>query len=140
MATNGKKWTANKADFTEDAELRKVYNNDKYRELGKLLEGMCNIWPGDERVKTLKRKVLEEVSNIIQHNKTGWSKISVWTGVNPSKTKLQIEIWYDSDSYYDPEKFNNINVMGSTDKFQYKRGLSAEKIAGQTKIEIEFGF
>lgn len=139
MGTSGKKWEALKSDFPANEAIGKPYNAEKYRSLNILLAGMCAHWKGDQRVITLKRKILEEVSNIIQHNQTDWNNIGVRTAINNSQTTLKIEIYYDSTDYYDPKHFKNSNVIGSTHLFgQYER--ESETVGKSTTIKLSFQF
>ena len=84
-------------------------------------------------MKTLTRKIVEEVMNITEHNKS-WNKIRVITDLNQERTRFKATIKYDGGEYYDPQANNVGNVVGSTERFQsYARGV---EISSTTDREV----
>ena len=111
----------------------KLSNPAKFNELYQQLDAVCQIFKHQETVKTTTRKVVEEVVNIIQHNKT-WNEIMVRTEANGERSRFKAEIFYDGGEYYDPEKHKIGNVVGSRERFkEYSRTY---KIRSDNTVEI----
>ena len=135
--SGGKTWKATRKDFKREPGLfNKLYNPVKISELRTLLKGTEAVFKSNELVKKMCRKVMEEVTNIIEHNKT-WNDISVSSNSNTSNSRCKIKIKYDGDEYYDPEKEQNNNVMGfSIKKFIGEEGYKREYEIKQAEHEV----
>ena len=86
-----------------------------------------------EQAKTLARVVVEEVSNIVQHD-LDWSEIKVNMEYSNQADNIKIVIIHDG-TYFEPEDTNITNVIGSKDMFQeYSREL---EIGADVRIRLQ---
>lgn len=136
-----KQWELVRGDLKKNGEYFGKPNNPvKFKELYDQLDFVCQTFSQADTVKTLTRKIVEEVMNIVEHNKS-WNKIKVRTEHNPSKTRFKAEIIYDGGEYFDPKSYCTGNVIGSTERFkEYKRNFEIGSDRSMTvtiRINIE---
>ena len=126
-----KQWSLERKELEKISRyFGKPCNEVKYEQLYQQLDDVCNIFSNKNSVKTLTRKIIEEVVNIIEHNKS-WTTIRVRTNLNSTKTRFKAEMHYDGGEYYDPKENGIGNVIGSIEKFKsYERDVD---ISSQTK-------
>ena len=112
----------------------------KFNEFYRQIDFVRSPFPNSEVVKTLTRKIVEEVTNIVEHNRS-WNTIRVRTKLNSSETRFKAEISYDGGEYYDPETNDIRNVIGSISRFKdYKRSVTIDttpSLMVTIKINIE---
>ena len=129
-------WTISRGDLKKEASIgNKPYNEEKYNQLYAQIDRVCSIFKDKENVKTLTRKIVEEVMNIIEHNET-WNTLKVRTEVNTSKSRFKAEIIYDGAEYFNPEENNIGNVVGSLDVFKDHTRNVKRDVNGEGSIEI----
>lgn len=137
-----KQWEARKSDFPDCPILGKPYNAEKYNELYKQFDRVNQHFDQNQRIIAHSRMIVEEVSNIIERN-SEWqakadSKIRVRTEFNGDKTIFKTDIIYDGTEYYDPEKKNITNVVGSKGFFKkYERTYKIENNEVRINVRIE---
>ena len=136
-----KQWELKRTDLKSSSDyVDKPYCPEKFNEFYTQIDSLCEDFPNGEIMKTLTRKIIEEVMNIVEHNKS-WNTIRVRTKLNSSKTRLKTEISYDGGEYYDPKTNDIKNVIGSIDRFKdYGRDVRIDTTPSQTviiKINIE---
>lgn len=131
-----KQWEVKRADFQKSKTcfFGKLYNTVKFKGLYEQLDYVCRAFPNQDVIRTLTRKIVEEVVNIVEHNKS-WNTLKVRTELNPSKTRFKAEIIYDGGEYYDPQKNKIGNVTGSIEYFKdYDRGFNILTISSRQVI------
>lgn len=107
-----KQWDIDRSEVkTESAVGNRLYT-ERFEELYQQLEHVVNVHNGLENAKTLKRKVMEEVVNVVQHNKS-WIWLKVRSEYSQEATNIKITIMYSGNDYYDPEENKVSNVIGS---------------------------
>lgn len=143
MSTATKQWEVQKSDFKKISyskdNSQHIYNyNSKYKDLYGFFKSAREKYPEkhQELIKTISRSIVEEISNIIKHNKT-WNKMKVRTTINSSRKRFEVCIKYDGTEYYDPAKHNINNVVGSVSLFKYKRDMSINKDNCCVEINID---
>ena len=124
-----KQWCFKRDEITLNKNyFKKPYCPERFDELYSQLDFVCEHFPKKDIIKTLTRKIIEEVMNIVEHNK-GWNKIIVRTELNSSKTRFKAQIIYDGGAYYDPQANCIGNVISSTDRFEdYNRDVTIEAV------------
>lgn len=96
----------------------KVYNPEAFDGLYKMLDYVTKAFFGKGVVSTLSQRVVEEIMNILEHNRS-WNVMEVRTKLNPSKTRLKVKIIYDGGEYFDPDVYSVGNVVGAMDEFKF---------------------
>lgn len=103
--------------------------NALYADLDHIVERFNHL----EQAKTLARVVVEEVSNIVQHD-PDWSEIKVNMEYSNQADNIKIVIIHDG-TYFEPEVENITNVIGSKDVFQeYSRD---HEIGADVRIRLQ---
>ena len=131
-----KQWTIVRSDLKHEATIGKLYSEIKFQELNKLFDYVSTKFDDDENLKTALRGTVEEVTNIIQSNKS-WHEdtLTVRSEMNANTRLVKIHIFYKGDEYYDPELNKITTVIGSISEFQkYERQNKIEN--GFTHIRI----
>lgn len=135
----GKEWRIERHELKEEPLLKnKLYNEEKLRALNTMLDYITNH-SQDESLKTALRSLVEEVTNIIQSNKT-WidQPLKVRTEFNQNTKLIKINIQYSGTDYFDPEANNTTTVIGSKDQFKsYSRNVTFEGENTDIRIKIE---
>ena len=131
-----KQWFLERRELKKDPRyFNKLCNEIKLEQLYQQLDDVCSVFSNKDLIRTLTRKIIEEVVNILEHNKS-WSTVRVRTKLNSTKTRFKAEIHYDGGEYYDPEKNSIGNVMGSIDRFEsYERDVDISQ-AKEITIKI----
>lgn len=133
-----KQWEINRSEVkTEPAVGNRLYT-ERFNELYEQLEHVVNAHNGLENAKTLKRKVMEEVVNVVQHNKS-WMWLKVRSEYSQEATNIKITIMYSGNDYFDPEENKVTNVIGSGGVFaEYTRKVERKTDEnGDTYIWIQ---
>ena len=109
-----KDWSIDFDELEYNEMFEKYLNPEKFRELQKLLDGVYEVHPIEE-VKTARRYIVEEVSNIINHN-SQWRSHPLRVTSKFSTGTIKFTIKYFGSLYHDPVKHNVTTVVGSVDE------------------------
>ena len=139
MNTASKQWEITRAELRREPILKnRLYNAEKYAELNEQLQQVAERFAGWEDVKTLTRMVVEETTNIINHNKT-WEAgpLKVRSKFNDDTGNIKLEILYAGHEYYDPDKTKLQTVIGSAGEFaEYTRDVDFGNDGTQITLKI----
>ncbi len=140
--SGGKRWAAIKSDFKKDPKMfGKRHSSQKFTELKEMLRGTREIFKNQNLVIKMCRKIVEEVANIVDHNQT-WTKISVASKSNSSKTRCKIDMEYDGGKYFDPSEVDNVCGDSVKEFLDYKRKHSVADdgvVTIQVNLKIDAG-
>ena len=132
-----KQWTIKKSELKQStAYFGKRCAPKKYDELYNHIFSVCDFFPNSDNVSTIARSVVEEVVNILEHNKS-YTYIKVRSDLNSTKSRVKFDIIYDGMEYYDPEKHNIRTVIGSVGRLEdYCRKV--EVSSNKVTIRVNF--
>ena len=130
-----KQWEITRDQIKQEPVFGKYHNPAKMRELDEQLEEVCVKAQNHDLVQKLCRKIIEEVANIIQHNKN-WNTLRVRSEFKWNPNTFKFQILYDGGQYFDPKDL--ANVMGSSlSKFDsYEREPEIDQATGEVRINI----
>ncbi|MDD5656195.1 MAG: hypothetical protein PHF00_02960 [Elusimicrobia bacterium] len=135
----GKQWLISYNELKHEPSLGKLYNAEKFAELNKQLAEVDAQFNHDA-IKSATRMLVEEVTNIISHNKS-WQgcPLRVRTDYKVEGLGLKMEINYSGLEYFDPEEHQLTTVIGSRNEFELW-SRSVERKDGFTTITIRVRF
>lgn len=130
-----KQWELDRTEIKPEPVFGKYHNPTKMRELDEQLEQVCAKAQNHDLVQKLCRKLIEEVANIIQHNKS-WNTLRVRSEFKWNPNTFKFQLVYDGGHYFDPKDLPNIMGLSLAKFDSYNREPEVDPTTGEVRINI----